>query len=133
MEGEGVALGKPRDGEGKLGSDTAGGKVGKLFMCSLTDPGLENRLLCGCCVETAVGTGMAGTGAVGAGPWAGDCSLADSVCAMSTVPLPASDPKSRAPNWTFRPGISAEPGISTADEGIFEGGGTLRLCVFSCR
>lgn len=35
MEGEGVALGKPRDGEGKLGSDTAGGKVGKLFMCSL--------------------------------------------------------------------------------------------------
>lgn len=32
MEGEGVALGRPKDGEGKLGSDTA---IGKLFMCSL--------------------------------------------------------------------------------------------------
>lgn len=62
-EGEGVALGKPRDGEGKLGSDTADGRVGKLFMCSLIDPGLENRLLCGCCVGAA-GTVMgAGAGA----------------------------------------------------------------------
>lgn len=51
-EGEGVALGKPKDGEGKLGSDTVEGKVGKLLMCSLTAPGLENRLLCGCCVGT---------------------------------------------------------------------------------
>lgn len=33
--GEGVVLGKPKDGEGKLGSDTAEGKVGKLLMCSL--------------------------------------------------------------------------------------------------
>jgi len=69
-----VALGKPKDGEGKLGSDTA---EGKLLMCSLTDPGLENRLLCGCCVGTAVGTGM-GAGAAGAGAGAGACSLADS-------------------------------------------------------
>lgn len=61
-EGEGVALGKPKEGDGKLGSDTAEGKVDKLLMCSLIDPGFENRLLCGCCVETAAGTGM-GAGA----------------------------------------------------------------------
>ncbi len=30
-----MALGKPNDGEGKLGSDTAEGKVDKLLMCSL--------------------------------------------------------------------------------------------------
>lgn len=30
-----MALGKPKDGEGKLGSDTAEGKVGKLLICSL--------------------------------------------------------------------------------------------------
>lgn len=83
-----MALGKPNDGDGKLGSDTA--EV-KLLMCSLTAPGLENRLLCGCCVGTVVWPGMIAA-AAGAGAWA------DSVCAMSTVPLPASEPKSRAPN-----------------------------------
>lgn len=30
-----MAPGKPKDGEGKLGSGTAEGKVGKLLMCSL--------------------------------------------------------------------------------------------------
>jgi hypothetical protein len=44
-EGGGAALGRPRDGEGKLGSDTAGGRVGKLLMGSLTGPGLEYKLL----------------------------------------------------------------------------------------
>lgn len=39
-EGVGVALGKPKEGEGKLGSVTED----KLLMCSLTAPGLENRL-----------------------------------------------------------------------------------------
>lgn len=80
----------------------------------LTDPGLENRLFCGCCVGTAVGIGI-GAGAVAR---VGPCSLAESVCAISTVPLPASDPKSSAPNCTFRPDTSAEPGISTAEDGI---------------
>lgn len=87
----------------------------QLTYTHLIDPGLENRLLCGCCVGTAVGT----VKGAGAGAWAGACSLANSVCAISTVPLPASDPKSRAPNWTFKPDISAEPGISTADDGIW--------------
>lgn len=58
----------------------------------LIAPGLENRLLCGCCVGTAVGTGM------GAGAEAGAGSRVDSFCAMSTTPPPASDPKSKAPN-----------------------------------
>lgn len=43
-----------------------------------------------------------------------------------------SDPKSRAPNCTFSPETSAEPGISTAEEGILELGGILRFCVFIC-
>lgn len=30
-----MAPGKPKDGEGKLGSGTAEGKVGKLLICSL--------------------------------------------------------------------------------------------------
>lgn len=81
----------------------------KIRNTHLIDAGLEKRLLCGCWVGTAVGTGMG----------AGACSLPDSFCTISTISLPASDPKSKAPNWTFRPHTSAEPGISTADDGIW--------------
>lgn len=46
-----------------------------------------------------------------------------------------SDPNSRAPNWTFNPVTSADPGISTAEAGILEAGGILRfggLICFCC-
>lgn len=46
MEGDGVALGKPREGEGNVASDTDDDKVDRLLMCSLTTLGLENKLLC---------------------------------------------------------------------------------------
>lgn len=38
-----------------------------------------------------------------------------------------SEAKSSAPNCTLSPLTSAEPGISTAEEGIFEGGAGRRL------
>lgn len=38
-----MALGKPRDGEGKLGSETVEGSVGKLLMCSLEGQERENN------------------------------------------------------------------------------------------
>lgn len=43
-----------------------------------------------------------------------------------------SDPNSRAPNCTFNPVTSAEPGISTAETGIFEVGGSRRLGSLMC-
>lgn len=50
---------------------------------------------------------------------------------LSTTPnsgIADSEPKSKAPNWRFSPGMSAEPGISTAVEGIYrEGGNTVRF------
>lgn len=42
---------------------------------------------------------------------------------LSTTPNSGradSEPKSSAPNWRFSPGMSAEPGISTAVEGIYQ-------------
>jgi len=47
----------------------------------------------------------------------------DVVAQLSTTPNSGngdSEPKSRAPNWRSSPGTSAEPGISTAVEGIWE-------------
>lgn len=43
-----------------------------------------------------------------------------------------SDPNSRAPNCTFSPVISADPGISTADTGTLEAGGIRRLGSLMC-
>lgn len=37
-----------------------------------------------------------------------------------------SDPNSKAPNWTFNPVTSVDPGISTAEAGILEAGGIRR-------
>ena len=67
-----------------------------------------------------------GPGAGGAGAGAGVDSLDAAFTQLSTTPnsgIADSEPKSRAPNWRFRPGTSAEPGISTAVEGICRGGG----------
>ena len=80
--------------------------------CSdLRAPGLENRLLWGCCV----GADMCGAG--------GAASLAGSAWHISTEPAPPSEPKSSAPNCTLSPDTSVEPGISTAEEGIWAQGG----------
>lgn len=68
-----------------------------------------------------------GPGAGGAGAGAGVDSLDAAFTQLSTTPnsgIADSEPKSRAPNWRFRPGTSAEPGISTAVEGICKEGGT---------
>lgn len=57
----------------------------------------------------------------GAGVGAGVDSLDAALTQLSTTPNSGnadSEPKSRAPNWRFSPGTSAEPGISTAVEGI---------------
>lgn len=57
----------------------------------------------------------------GADVGAGVGSLDATFAQLSTTPNSVSadsDPKSRAPNWRFSPGMSAEPGISTAVEGI---------------
>lgn len=73
-----------------------------------------------------------GAGRVGAG--AGVDSL-DWLTQLSTIPnsgIADSEPKSSAPNWRFRPGTSAEPGISTAVAGIFDDGGILRFWTLSC-
>ncbi len=62
---------------------------------------------------------------------AGVDSLDAALTQLSTTPNSGnadSEPKSRAPNWRFSPGTSAEPGISTAVEGICqEGGNTVRF------
>lgn len=57
----------------------------------------------------------------GAGVAAGVDSRDAAPTQLSTTPNSGnadSEPKSRAPNWRFNPGMSAEPGISTAVEGI---------------
>lgn len=62
-----------------------------------------------------------GTGAEGAEAGVGVDSLDAALTQLSTTPNSGradSDPKSNAPNWRFRPGTSAEPGISTAVDGI---------------
>lgn len=43
-----------------------------------------------------------------------------------------SDPNSKAPNWTFNPVTSADPGISTAEAGILDAGVILRFGGFIC-
>jgi len=54
----------------------------------------------------------------------GAASLAGSAWPRSTTPPPpASEPKSSAPNCTLRPDTSVEPGISTAEEGIWGAAG----------
>ena len=57
----------------------------------------------------------------GAGGVAGVGSLDAALTQLSKTPNSGnadSEPKSRAPNWRLSPGTSAEPGISTAVEGI---------------
>lgn len=62
-----------------------------------------------------------GPSAGGAGAGAGVDSLDAALTQFSTTPNSGngdSEPKSKAPNWRFSPGTSAEPGISTAVDGI---------------
>lgn len=57
----------------------------------------------------------------GADVGAGVDSLDAAFTQLSTTPNSVSadsEPKSRAPNWRFSPGMSTDPGISTAVEGI---------------
>lgn len=86
------------------------------MMCFRIKPqylsGLEYRL---------VWLWVPGPGAGAAGVGAGVDSLDTALTQLSTTPKSGnadSEPKSRAPNWRFSPGTSAEPGISTAVEGI---------------
>ena len=65
-----------------------------------------------------------GPGAVGAATGPGVDSREAPTTQFSTAPksgMADSEPKSSAPNWRLSPGMSAEPGISTAVEGIWGG------------
>lgn len=83
---------------------------------------MEYRLVWLCVPAPTVG---------GAGVGAGVGSLDAALTQLSTAPNSGSadsEPKSKAPNWRFSPGMSAEPGISTAVDGIWqEGQGTVRI------
>lgn len=73
-----------------------------------------------------------GPDAGGAGAGAGVDSRDTALTQLSTTPNSGSadsEPKSRAPNWRFSPGTSAEPGISTAVDGICQRGGNTFIHV----
>lgn len=53
MEGEGVALGRPKDGEGNLESETA---EGKLLMCSLFTGGKKDGRNKGAVLQDTTGS-----------------------------------------------------------------------------
>lgn len=76
--------------------------------------GLEYRLVWLCAPGPVAGGAEAGADAD---------SLDAALTQLSTTPNSGnadSEPKSSAPNWRFSPGTSAEPGISTAVDGIFQ-------------
>lgn len=84
-----------------------GATLAKLYLS-----GLEYRLVWLCVPAPIEG---------GADVGAGVDSLDAAFTQLSTTPNSVSadsEPKSRAPNWRFSPGMSADPGISTAVEGI---------------
>ena len=67
---------------------------------------------------------LLGPGAGGAATGAGVDSREAPTTQFSTAPksgMADSEPKSSAPNWRLSPGMSVEPGISTAVEGIWRG------------
>jgi len=71
--------------------------------------------------------GALAAAAVGAGTAAGGDSRDGPTTRFSAAPksgMADSEPKSSAPNWRLSPGMSAEPGISTAVEGIWRVAGT---------
>lgn len=81
--------------------------------------GLEYRLFWLCAPSPDAGSAGAG---------AGVDSLEAALTQLSTTPNSGkadSEPKSRAPNWRFSPGMSAEPGISTAVAGIWTRGSSV--------
>lgn len=143
VEGAGaVAVDKPRDGEVYLGSIVAVGRAGgRPVTCSLK--GQEWWLAIKAFFFTLVAQFHIGawpypivlgleymmlwvwtTG--GPGSWM----LVSDWPVLSTA---GSEAKSRAPNCTFSPDTSAEPGISTAEEGIWKSRRLklLKMSVFS--